>query len=119
MSSLDTMALCFSFVYLPPQLPGPILLKPPLLAAGHLVPRLLALVVEVHCAETMAVLIAVSVVPAELCEDLFYLLLCAGNLVPEDFEESGEEPVRRTQIYQFSDIGCQANGPKSGQAAHT
>ena len=48
----------------------------------------------------MALLTPVSIVPAELCEDVFYLLLCAGNLVPEDLEESCEEPVRRTQIYQ-------------------
>ena len=65
----------------------------------------------------MALLMPTSIVPAELCEDVFYLRLCAGNLVPEDLEESYEEPVRRTQIYQPPDIGCQTNGPKSGQAA--
>ena len=49
----------------------------------------------------MALLMPVSIVPTELCDDVFYLLLCAGNLVPEDLEESCEEPARRTQIYQF------------------
>ena len=46
----------------------------------------------------MVLLMAVSIVPAELCEDGFYLLLCVGNLVPEDLEKSCVEPVRRTQI---------------------
>ena len=67
----------------------------------------------------LALLMTISIVPAELCEDVFYLLLCTGNLVPEDLEESCLETVRRTQIYQFPDIGSQANGPKSGQTAHT
>ena len=67
----------------------------------------------------MALLMAVSIVPAELCEDVFYFLLCTGNIVPDDLEKSCVEPVRRTQIYQFPDIGSQANGPKSGQTAHT
>ena len=67
----------------------------------------------------MASMKAISIVPAELCEDVFHILLRAGNLVPEDLEESRQEPVRRTQIYEFPDIGCQASGPKSGQAANT
>ena len=66
----------------------------------------------------LALLMTVSIVPAELCEDVFYLLLCIGNLVPEDLEESCVEPIRRTQIYEFPDIGRQADRSKSGQTAH-
>ena len=62
----------------------------------------------------MALLAPMSIVPAELCEDVFYLLLRTGSRPPGDLEESCEEPAWRTHIYQFPDIGCQANGPKSG-----
>ena len=56
---------------------------------------------------------AISIVPPELCEDVFHIFLRAGNLVPEDLEESREEPVRRTLIYELPNILCQSNGPKT------
>ena len=60
-----------------------------------------------------------SIIPSELCEDVVYCLLGVGNLVLEDLEESREKPVRRTQIYEFPDLFCQANGPQRRQAANS
>ena len=70
-------------------------------------------------ATVLAWLTAVSIVPAELCEGVFHILLCTGNLLPKDLEESRENPIRRTLIYEFPDIGGQANGSKRRQAANT
>ena len=45
-----------------------------------------------------------SIIPLELCEDVINSLFSDGNLVFEDFQESREKSVWRTQVYQCTDL---------------